>query len=195
MRFVAAAEELGSYEVKANYRSARALFGSDMPLAAEAIAALDPARVAAALARRRRGSGSRWPAASTLCAADDLILTMRAPEGYSVEREGAHAVALDLDDRRGAARGGACAGDRPRGPERPQDGRAGGRGPDRAGAERRPGPDESGRGHRDHIAGETLAVELHLGEAALLAVAEMEYSEIAAVEGLELRIALSRAGA
>ena len=28
--------------------------------------------------------------------AEDVILTMRAPEGYSVEREGAHAVALDL---------------------------------------------------------------------------------------------------
>ena len=49
MRFVAAAEELGSYEVKANYRTLGPLFGKDMPLAAEAIAALDPAHVAAAL--------------------------------------------------------------------------------------------------------------------------------------------------
>ena len=53
MRFVAAAEELGSYEVKANYRTLGPLFGKDMPLAAEAIAALDPARIAAAL---REGS-------------------------------------------------------------------------------------------------------------------------------------------
>src|SRR4029077_2515313 len=31
-----------------------------------------------------------------ILSADDVILTLRAPEGYSVEREGAHAVALDL---------------------------------------------------------------------------------------------------
>ncbi len=55
LRFVAAADELGSYEVKANYRTLGPLFGSEMPLAAEAIAALDPAAVAAALLRRRRG--------------------------------------------------------------------------------------------------------------------------------------------
>ena len=49
VRFVEAAEELGEYEVKANYRTLGPLFGKDMPLAAEAIAALDPARVAAAV--------------------------------------------------------------------------------------------------------------------------------------------------
>ena len=53
VRFVAAAEELGRYEVKANYRALGPLFGSDMPRAAEAIAALDPARVAAMV----RGDG------------------------------------------------------------------------------------------------------------------------------------------
>ncbi len=54
MRFVAAAEELSEYEVKANYRTLGPLFGKDMPQAAEAIAALDPARVAAAV---REGAG------------------------------------------------------------------------------------------------------------------------------------------
>ena len=54
VRFVAAAEELGSYEVKANYRTLGPLFGKDMPRAAEAIAALDPARVAAAVERLSR---------------------------------------------------------------------------------------------------------------------------------------------
>ena len=53
-----AAEELGSYEIKANYRTLGPLFGKDMPLAAEAIAALDPAHVASRAARRRRASGS-----------------------------------------------------------------------------------------------------------------------------------------
>src|SRR5580692_2676745 len=55
VRFVAAADELGSYEVKANYRTLGPLFGKDMPLVADAIAALDPAHVAAAM---RLGSGN-----------------------------------------------------------------------------------------------------------------------------------------
>ncbi len=95
VRFVAAAEELSSYEVKANYRTLGPLFGKDMPLAAEAIAALDPAHVA----RTVRDGGRLGIAVAgrehTL-AAEDLLLTMRAPDGYSVEHEGAHAVALDL---------------------------------------------------------------------------------------------------
>ncbi len=102
VRFVAAAEELGSYEVKANYRRLGPIFGKAMPLAADAIAALDPARVAAAV--RSDGTadgGGNGSIGITVdghehkLTADDVILTMRAPEGYSVEREGAHAVALE----------------------------------------------------------------------------------------------------
>ena len=66
-----------------------------MPLAADAIAALDPAtspRRCATAATIGIAVGGR----EHTLTADDLILTMRAPEGYSVEREGAHAVALDL---------------------------------------------------------------------------------------------------
>jgi len=99
MRFVAAAEELSEYEVKANYRTLGPLFGKDMPRAAEAIAALDPARVAATV----RGGGEDGDSIGIAVAgrehtlsAEDVILTMKAPDGYSVEREGAHAVALDL---------------------------------------------------------------------------------------------------
>src|SRR6202035_3756544 len=54
VRFVSGAQELGHYEVKANYRRLGPLFGKDMPLAAQAIAALDPAQVAAAV----RGEGN-----------------------------------------------------------------------------------------------------------------------------------------
>ena len=98
VRFVAAAEELGTYEVKPNYRTLGPLFGRDMPHAAEAIAALDPAHVAAAM---RGGEGANGIGISVAgrehrLSADDVILTMRAPAGYAVEREGAHAVALDL---------------------------------------------------------------------------------------------------
>jgi isoleucyl-tRNA synthetase len=96
VRFVAAAGDLGSYEVKANYRTLGPLFGPQMPLAAAAIAALDPAHVAEAV--RDGGSvGIEVGGREHTLTADDLILTMRAPEGYSVEREGAHAVALDLN--------------------------------------------------------------------------------------------------
>src|SRR5262249_3921770 len=49
VRFVAAADELGTYEVKANYRALGPVFGKDTPRAAEAVAALDGAHVAAAL--------------------------------------------------------------------------------------------------------------------------------------------------
>jgi isoleucyl-tRNA synthetase len=95
IRFVAGAEELGSYEVKANYRTLGPLFGKDMPQAAQAIAALDPAHVAAAV-RNGEEIGITVGGHDHTLAADDLLLTMRAPDGYSVEREGAHAVALDL---------------------------------------------------------------------------------------------------
>jgi isoleucyl-tRNA synthetase len=116
VRFVAAAEELGSYEAKANYRALGPLFGKDMPLVADAIAALDPARVATAVRKQsetgigagKGDDGQPSPLAEQetigivvggrehALSAGDVILTMRAPEGYSVEREGAHAVALDL---------------------------------------------------------------------------------------------------
>src|SRR6202451_3568349 len=103
VRLAAAPDELGSYEVKPNSRTLGPLFGKDMPQAADAIAALDPARVAAAVRRTgdEDGAGDGKIGISVAgrdytLSAEDVILTMRAPEGYSVEREGAHAVALDL---------------------------------------------------------------------------------------------------
>jgi isoleucyl-tRNA synthetase len=96
VRFVAAADELGSYELKANYRNLGPRFGPDMPLVARAIAALDPAHVAATLRDGASEIGISVDGREHTLTADDVILTMKAPEGYSVEREGAHAVALDL---------------------------------------------------------------------------------------------------
>ena len=49
IRYVAQADELGSYEIKPNYRSLGPRFGKAMPQVAAAVAALDPAHVAAAL--------------------------------------------------------------------------------------------------------------------------------------------------
>ena len=99
VRFVAGAQELGRYEVKANYRRLGPLFGKEMPQVAEAIAALDPAQVAAAVqdgASNAAALGIAVAGREHTLSAEDVILTMQAPEGYSVEREGAHAVALDL---------------------------------------------------------------------------------------------------
>src|SRR5438445_8759440 len=47
LRFVERADELGSYEVKPNYRTLGPRFGKQMPQVAAAVAALDPAHVVA----------------------------------------------------------------------------------------------------------------------------------------------------
>ena len=49
LRYVSQADELGSYEVKPNYRALGPRFGKQMPQVAAAVAALDPAHVASAL--------------------------------------------------------------------------------------------------------------------------------------------------
>jgi isoleucyl-tRNA synthetase len=99
VRFVDAADQLGRYEVKANYRRLGPIFGKDMPLAAEAIAALDPQHVATVVLSGQNGGtlGISVGGREHTLDAEDLILTMSAPDGYSVEREGAHAVALELE--------------------------------------------------------------------------------------------------
>ncbi len=108
VRFVAGAEELGHHEVKPNYRTLGPRFGSDMPQVAAAVAALNPAHVAAAV-RAGTEVGVSVSGREHALAPTDLLLSMSPLEGYSVEREGGHAVALDLhltDDlrREGLAR-------------------------------------------------------------------------------------------
>jgi isoleucyl-tRNA synthetase len=217
VRFVAAAEELGSYEVKANYRRLGPIFGKAMPLAAEAIAALDPARVAAAVRRVSAASegvatdlqdGNRGDSGEDagdtgigiavdgrehVLRADDVILTMRAPEGYSVEREGAHAVALDLaiDEalrEEGRAReivhavqaarkaAGLDVEDRI---ELALDG-------DEA-------LTRAAQAHREYVAGETLAVKLAVADNAPIAACDGVHSEQVQIEALSLTIGLRRA--
>jgi isoleucyl-tRNA synthetase len=194
IRFVAAAGELGSYEVKANYRSLGPLFGKQMPLAAAAIAALDPAHVAEAL--RNGGSvGIEVAGREHTLSAEDLILTMRPPDGYGVERDGAHAVGLDLtldEDlrREGRAREIVHAVQNARKS-------AGLRVEDRI--ELALDGDaallDAAEAHRDYLAGETLAVGLELGgQPEAGGSAADGYREQTDVEGLILRIWLRRAG-
>jgi isoleucyl-tRNA synthetase len=190
VRFVAAAEELGSYEVKANYRTLGPLFGREMPLAADAIAALDPARVAAAV-RDGAEIGISVGGREHTLSPDDVILTMRAPDGYSVEREGAHAVALDLSidedlRREGRAREIVHAVQNARKS-------AGLQVEDRIELALAGDPAllDAAQAHLDYLAGETLAVKLELGAAANPA-AELDYSEETEIEGLALTISLKR---
>jgi isoleucyl-tRNA synthetase len=188
VRFVAAAEELGTYEVKANYRTLGPRFGKSMPLAALAVAALDPGHVAAAL-RDGTPLGIAVDGQDHDLSADDLILTMRAPDGYSVEREGAHAVALDLaidEDLRAEGRAREIV-------HAVQNARKA------AGllVEDRIDLALSGdaalltaaSAHRSYLVGETLAVKLDLDGAP----ADAAYSEQVAIDERPLRIALSRA--
>jgi isoleucyl-tRNA synthetase len=212
MRFLAAADELGSYEVKANYRTLGPLFGKDMPLAAEAIASLDPARVAATLHIRADEDGDRraddgdeggdgeGPAIGIVVAgrehmlsAHDLTLTLRAAEGYSAfEHEGAHAVALDLTIDEGLRREGyareivhAVQGARRS---------AGLAVEDRIELALAGDPELVGaaEAHRDYVAGETLATRLELGAHASAASA-LGHAEESQIEGRTLTIGLRAA--
>jgi isoleucyl-tRNA synthetase len=191
VRFVAAAEELSSYEVRPNYRTLGPLFGSKMPLVAEAIAALDPARVATAI-RDGGELGIAVAGREHTLTADDLLLSMHAPEGYSVEREGAHAVALDLaiDDslrQEGRAREIVHAIQSARKS-------AGLQVEDRIelALDGDPALLDAAREHRDYLAGETLAAKLELGAGAVDGNSAMDYSEQTDIDGLALNVALSR---
>ncbi|HEY5192320.1 MAG TPA: isoleucine--tRNA ligase [Solirubrobacteraceae bacterium] len=194
VRFVEAADELGEYEVKANYRTLGPLFGKDMPLAADAIAALDPARVAAAVRGGPEGGagdgiGIAVGGREHTLTEQDVILTMKAPEGYSVEREGVHAVALELtiDEsllREGRSREIVHAVQNARKS-------AGLEVEDRI--ELILGGDpvllDAAREHEAYVSGETLAVSLVLGDGD---AAAMDYREQTEIEDLSLEIRLSR---
>jgi isoleucyl-tRNA synthetase len=95
LRFIDSADELGSYELKANYRALGPRFGKLMPAARDAVDALDAAHVAAAL-REGKTVGIFVDGREHELGPDDIQLVMQPLDGYEVEREGAHAVALDL---------------------------------------------------------------------------------------------------
>ena len=89
------ADELGSFELKPNYRSLGPRFGKQMPQVADAVAALDPDRAARTL--REGGTvGIAIDGQEHPLDADDVQLVLKPLEGYQVERSGTHAVALDL---------------------------------------------------------------------------------------------------
>jgi isoleucyl-tRNA synthetase len=185
LRFVSESANLGSYEIKPNYRALGPRFGRHMPQLAAAVAALDAGDVAAAL-RDGRTVGVNVDGTEHELGPDDLQLVMQPLEGYQVERAGSHAVALELEldealRREGLARevvhaiqaarkdAGLDVSDRI---ELAVD-----------------GDDEllaASREHEQAIAGEVLATRFTIGAADA-------HAPQAAVDGMALRIALRRA--
>ncbi len=108
VEFVTDEGELVAYRVKPNYRSLGPRFGKQMPQAAAAVEALDPDAVSRALESGGE-IGVSIDGKDHSIGADDVSLVMEPLEGYQVEAEAGHAVALalELDDelrREGLAR-------------------------------------------------------------------------------------------
>jgi len=184
LRFVAAADELGRYELKPNYRSLGPRFGRLMPQVALAVAALDPEHAVAAV-RSGADIGINVDGREHTLGPGDLLLAMKPLEGYQLERQGSHAVALELalDEelhREGMAREvvHAVQSARKEAGLAVEDRIALGLGGD---AELL----AAARAHEDYVRGETLARSLAFDADGA--------SSVATIEGRELRIAVARA--
>ncbi len=108
LEFVTDESELVSYTAKPNYRALGPRFGNRMPQVAAAVAALDPAHVAAVLAEGGE-IGIAIDGVDHDLGPEDITLALQPLEGFEVESEAGHAVALqlELDDelrREGLAR-------------------------------------------------------------------------------------------
>jgi isoleucyl-tRNA synthetase len=94
--FVTDTSELVSYSAKPNYRTLGPRFGKAMPQVAAAVDALDPDHVAAVLAEG--GSvGISIGGVDHDLGPEDLTLALQPLEGYEVEADAGHAVALQLE--------------------------------------------------------------------------------------------------
>jgi isoleucyl-tRNA synthetase len=184
LRFVEAADELGSYEIKPNYRTLGPRFGKAMPQVAAAVAALDPVSVGRAL-REGASVGVAVDGRDHELGAEDLLLAMTPLEGYQLEREGSHAVALELaldDDlrREGLAREVVHAVQNAR--------KAAGLAVEDRIRLVLGGDDEllgAAQAHEEYVAREVLAVEVNYDGAV--------DGQLATIEDRELRIAVARA--
>jgi isoleucyl-tRNA synthetase len=95
VRYVTDADELARFELKANFKALGPRLGKNMPLAKQAIAALDGAKANDNL---KNGEPVRIDVAGEqlLLGPGDVQVVLAPLEGYQLEREGTHAVALDL---------------------------------------------------------------------------------------------------
>ena len=96
IEFVTDQSDLVSYTVKPNYRTLGPSFGKNMPQVAAAVAALDAEHVAETVEAGGEIGISIDGRDHTLLA-DDLLMSMEPVEGYQVESESGHAVALALE--------------------------------------------------------------------------------------------------
>ena len=183
LRLASAADELSEVEIKPNYRTLGPRFGKEMPLVAQAVAALDASAAAATL-----GGGDTVGISiggrDHQLDADDLLVAMKPLPGSQVEREGSHAVALDLtldDDLRAEG----WARDVVRAVQLARQ-EAGLDVSDRIRLALAGDGEllEAIRTHQDYIAGETLALEVAYEEASGV--------EPVSIDGHELRIAVNR---
>jgi isoleucyl-tRNA synthetase len=94
--FVSEEGELVTYTVKPNYRTLGPRFGKGMPQVAAAVGALDASSVASTIADGGEVGISIDGHDHTL-GTDDLIMALAPLDGYEVEAEAGHAVALQLE--------------------------------------------------------------------------------------------------
>jgi isoleucyl-tRNA synthetase len=94
--FVSEEADLISYAVRPNYRALGPRFGRRMPQVAAAVEALDPAHVARVMADGGE-VGINVEGDEHVLGPDELTLALQPLEGYEVEAEAGHAVALQLE--------------------------------------------------------------------------------------------------
>jgi isoleucyl-tRNA synthetase len=180
--FVTDESELVSYSAKPNYRALGPRFGKKMPQVAAAVAALDAAHVASVLAEGGE-IGIAIDGSDHSLGPDDVTLALEPLEGYEVEAEAGHAVALqlELDDdlrREGLAREIVHAVQNARKA-------AGLEITDRIDLTLAGDPDllEAAQAHQDYLAGEVLATSVTY---------EGSNGAAATIDGRDLKIGVSR---
>jgi isoleucyl-tRNA synthetase len=94
--FVSEEGELVTYAVKPNYRALGPRFGKRMPRVAAAVEALDPAHVAKTISSGGE-VGINVDGTDHTLGPDELALALQPLQGYEVEAEAGHAVALQLE--------------------------------------------------------------------------------------------------
>jgi isoleucyl-tRNA synthetase len=94
--FVTEEAELVSYKVKPNYKSLGPRFGKQMPQVAAAVEALDASAVSRALDTGGE-VGIAIDGVDHNLSAEEVSMVMEPLDGYQVEAEAGHAVALSLD--------------------------------------------------------------------------------------------------
>lgn len=93
----ASAGDLVDYSAKGNFRALGKRFGKQTPIVAQAIADADAAGLAAALADGGTATVSVPEVGDVEVSADDVIISERPREGWSVVNEQGETVALDLE--------------------------------------------------------------------------------------------------